>query len=750
MQEKHEVAREGLCALLDEVNAEQMLVIMVTQLLSHPLIGNDKFGHHPVLIEILTYYIFTDSYSLKGRDVTLMDTTECYKHLEGLFASSRFVNVYGAKKEYDCSLSESVRLESEVVRGNAYVEQTAEKINQIQGKFDGWFKRKIGVSPKRAVIILYSIGNYIEETLNDEILPATRQYSVKQAEEWSALKRAVEVVVDGEVLSVECSSKKDAEAFLFFYKFNQMILERIPLDIKHLDISPLVSESEEFGLKKLLAFSKESFKEKIHSLKDIRAYPLYELSDGRILFSYFSNIFDMLWDSFDRVAKADNQFFDKKYQKHKSKWVEDKAVEFLKRIFPDSSVYQTVDYRDVSKGGVSTAELDIAILYEPFLIIVEVKAKQFRTKSQYGNPSMLRSDIKANIEDAYKQSLRAINYIDATEAAIFTERKSGRKFTVRKGDTYKIYPVSVSLHRLATVATQLNKTQELKLFLENNYPFATCLSDLDLITRIKITPEVFLHYLERRLKVLEGPEEHMGDELDLFGAYLDTRLHRNNFGFPDEQMAMISFAGYNSLQFDRLIAYENGEDIDKPEIKLNVPDEINELLTYLKKKDNREGRVIAFSLLELDDEFLISIAENVAGLRGKDIPDEIFRRITFSSDEVAVSIVASNDFLADRLPEKVYQRVLLEKYRRKVNKGIGIGVVVKGNGLVFVSAFYAESLWKKDSDMDHLIENDSPFVPSSGVKLPGVNQPCICGSGKKFKKCCKRKIEDSRRNYPFQ
>lgn len=27
-------------------------------------------------------------------------------------------------------------------------------------------------------------------------------------------------------------------------------------------------------------------------------------------------------------------------------------------------------------------------------------------------------------------------------------------------------------------------------------------------------------------------------------------------------------------------------------------------------------------------------------------------------------------------------------------------------------------------------------------KIPGRNDPCICGSGKKFKKCCLQKFED--------
>jgi uncharacterized protein YecA (UPF0149 family) len=33
----------------------------------------------------------------------------------------------------------------------------------------------------------------------------------------------------------------------------------------------------------------------------------------------------------------------------------------------------------------------------------------------------------------------------------------------------------------------------------------------------------------------------------------------------------------------------------------------------------------------------------------------------------------------------------------------------------------------------------NPVVKVSGPKLVGVNQPCVCGSGKKYKKCCLNK-----------
>lgn len=33
-------------------------------------------------------------------------------------------------------------------------------------------------------------------------------------------------------------------------------------------------------------------------------------------------------------------------------------------------------------------------------------------------------------------------------------------------------------------------------------------------------------------------------------------------------------------------------------------------------------------------------------------------------------------------------------------------------------------------------------MPIKKHKLPGRNDPCVCGSGKKFKKCCLHKFED--------
>jgi len=46
----------------------------------------------------------------------------------------------------------------------------------------------------------------------------------------------------------------------------------------------------------------------------------------------------------------------------------------------------------------------------------------------------------------------------------------------------------------------------------------------------------------------------------------------------------------------------------------------------------------------------------------------------------------------------------------------------------------AEYKWEYDADVEKLIEDEVPFWPDPSMKMPGVNAPCFCGSGKKYKK----------------
>ena len=95
-------------------------------------------------------------------------------------------------------------------------------------------------------------------------------------------------------------------------------------------------------------------------------------------------------------------------------------------------------------------QLDAAVHWGPFLVLVEAKARQFRLEGQLGDLGPLRTDLKTNVADAFDQALRARRYLTSVEEAPFREPTGDRVLRVRSADLQRIYLVTVSLHDLGT------------------------------------------------------------------------------------------------------------------------------------------------------------------------------------------------------------------------------------------------------------------------------------------------------------
>ena len=159
----------------------------------------------------------------------------------------------------------------------------------------------------------------------------------------------------------------------------------------------------------------------MHDPIDVRQRPLFVLPDNRVLLADISHALDLLWEAFEQTARRDKSFYDTRYQRRKAEWLELTVFELLNRIFPADQIYRNLSYPDPDKPDGHTAELDFGVLLPPFIVLIEAKAKQFRIESQLGDFARLRSDIKANVEDAFEQAKRALRYIQAVKRPEFHE-----------------------------------------------------------------------------------------------------------------------------------------------------------------------------------------------------------------------------------------------------------------------------------------------------------------------------------------
>jgi hypothetical protein len=630
------------------------------------------------------------------------------------------------------------------VRGSAYPEQTAEEICAIQGQFEQYFFSRIGLGPSRAQKLIRAIipasENHYHE-MQFELQRRAEEYYVAWKLAREHKNKSIMTAPERDFLS---RFKKGIYARGFGYIECLNELAPLILPVGHIDVAATKDEWDSLCL--LLGMTPE-VRAQMNDPVEVRERPLFVMPDGRCMLAGDVHALDIVWERYDELARADPVFYEV-YQRHKAAWLEAKTVACLERIFPSCAIFSKLSYPDPDKPRGSTTELDIAIYWKPFLIFIEAKAKQFRLKSQLGDIGRLRDDVKANVENAFEQASRAARYLNSSQLAIFTEIAGGRRvLKMAAGEVRNIYLLTVCLHELAGMTTELALAQDLGLFRQGDYPVAMCSADLDLVTQFCSGPDMFLHYLKKRLDILHADIDVQADEIELFGAYLDTRLREERLWRPrkDERRPnFVSLSGWQD-QFDLWIAHKNGKLPEPPDIKLDLPAVILEILRELRARtDDEDARWIAFALLDLSDRSLRIMAEKIREIRAAGTEPGKFRRWVYQEGDVVLSIIASSDQSSNALQRRVAEVVIIEKYRRKTGKALAIGIDLRDKKKPFDAAAWAEGPWEQDSRLDRALEQEPVAIPTLRTKLPGRNEPCICGSGKKFKKCCLQKIEMAR------
>jgi hypothetical protein len=402
--------------------------------------------------------------------------------------------------------------------------------------------------------------------------------------------------------------------------------------------------------------------------------------------------------------------------------LEERVVGYLRHLFPDGSIYKTLDYPDPVKGPGATAELDAAVVWGPFLLLVEAKAKQFRLAGQLGDVGRLRTDLKQNLEEAFDQALRARKYIESVERPVFKERETGRELILNKTPLRRIYSLTVSLHQLATLTTRLAALEPLGLFQGNEYPFAVSEGDLEVVAELCPGPEVFLHYLEKRIALHQVSPDVSADAVDLLGAYLDTRFVSGQlWDNPNSGMAGFSLDGYSD-KIDRWARHHWEGVGESPEIQLAVPEGIWVVLSHLRILPEDNSRWIAFCLLDMPFPTLKVLVDGLE-LARSDLPKYGgFRRFVATGDEVVICVVASHGYSPQELAANLKKRVAIERYRRRARKAIGFGLAAEDTN-PFTVAAWEDKVWEPNPELDRLVENDAPGMLLPRTRLPGRNAP---------------------------
>jgi hypothetical protein len=199
---------------------------------------------------------------------------------------------------------------------------------------------------------------------------------------------------------------------------------------------------------------------------------------------------------------------------------------------------------------------------------------------------------------------------------------------------------------------------------------------------------------------------------------------------------MALLAGW-SQQFDDWYDFQRGDSDSQPERpKLNVPTPIREVLAELRRRHEDSARWIAFTLLDLSPAALKALAEAFQEIRRAVLRPDQVRHILRHGPGLALSVVGAIDPPSQQFEERIYERADIEKYRTRATRSIAFGVAIERTDQTFEACLLLDDPWKYYQTKEALLRAQVPVRPIPGRVEPGRNDPCFCGSGKKFKKCC--------------
>ncbi|MFQ9978072.1 NERD domain-containing protein [Clostridium cadaveris] len=216
----------------------------------------------------------------------------------------------------------------------------------------------------------------------------------------------------------------------------------------------------------------------------------------------------------------ENDVIWEKYQKHKSSYLEKETLDLLKKILPESQVYQSLYY----KIGGQRCELDGLVVYDSNILVIEAKSGLYNRVAKRGGIKSLKTTIYNNIEFAFQQANRARDYIFDCDNIIF-ENAKGEEIVNIKRDLYQnIFLVNVTLEYFAELSVDLYKLKELNIYKSSEFPWTVTLNDLAVIADFIKFPSQFIHYVLFRNKfnntMSNDNNLKMVYELDLLGIYL--------------------------------------------------------------------------------------------------------------------------------------------------------------------------------------------------------------------------------------
>lgn len=420
---------------------------------------------------------------------------------------------------------------------------------------------------------------------------------------------------------------------------------------------------------------------------------------------------------------------------HRGEFTEAFAVRRLRKVFGDACVHHSV--RLVRKKGQLAGEIDSLVVYGNRLIVVQVKSKRLTHEARKGNDQKLQDDFAKAIQDAYDQGQSCAELILEGQCDLTLADGQALALSAAPKEIFLFTVVADHYPALSFQAGQFLKTRKHP---NVRPPFVMDVFLFDAMTEMLESPLRFLTYVTLRARHAERLV--INHELTALGYHLKMNLWLEE----DVSMAMLQDDLATDLDLSMSVRRDGviGPWTPPGILTKFVGTRFGNLLEQLEDKPDKGLVDMGMLLMTVGEDTCRFIDERLGIITESSRKDG--RRHDFT---IAVGSAKEGvTFHCNPAPSDEARQVMAaycygRKYVQKADRWFGLSIDPAGQ-LQFGLAL--DFPWVHSPDMEARTasmrrKSNVPLSatlvrPLRSIPKIGRNDLCICGSGKKYKKCC--------------
>jgi len=400
-----------------------------------------------------------------------------------------------------------------------------------------------------------------------------------------------------------------------------------------------------------------------------------------------------------------------------------------------------VYYQDPSSG--KWVENDTLIILDDVLLQVEVKAGVGAMSSPATSFDNHVRAINGLVIRAYQQTKRFFNYLASAPEVPLYELREGHHRELRRvrlADFRLAIPMGLTVESFSPFSTMCKELPDLEPLL-GRYPFVSIsIDELLVLNRFLPSAGALFHYLEVRQQLAGIRGTHIFDEMDHLGGYIAKNRLDLSLRAELKKGHDVIFTEGLSAEIDKY--FEGDRWLYEAPPSQTYSDELERLFVALGKTGGPGWLKTDATIRDFDSKTRMRLAEMIRTLAAT-LNENEYRWFLFRGDRPLLVWLQRDRVSLNSAA--VIRQAEVAALATKAWDVLALCLLVNGTGdFTGASGVFVESPHSSRENYQELMTNAEALalrVKAERLanprmrKRPRPNEPCSCGSGRKFKKC---------------